>query len=46
MGEGSKRRGKGRYTKGIKKDKNNRIPLDIERTISRFADNIFLSSQL
>ena len=45
MGEGSKRRGKV-YTKEIKKNKNNRIPLDIERTISRFADNIFLSSQL
>jgi len=39
VGEGSKRRGKGTvYTKEIKKDKNNLIPLDIERTISRFAD--------
>ena len=39
VGEGSKIRGKGMvYTKEIKKDKNSLIPLDIERTILRFAD--------
>ena len=44
MGEGSKGREKG--TKEIKKNKKMVSRLIIERTISRFADNNFLSSQL